>query len=104
MYKFKHISFKNGNFSATVGFCGCKCNIYLCDCEKCVIFLYYYIFRYIFLEFKDRASAEEAVKQRDNYKLDKQHTFECNIFTDFDKYEDITDEFVAPTPQPYKVR
>lgn len=59
--------------------------------------------RYIFLEFKDRAAAEEAVRQRNNYKLDKQHTFLCNVFTDFDKYEGIPEEFVAPTPQPYKV-
>ena len=55
------------------------------------------------MEFKDRASAEEAVKQRNNYKLDKQHTFLCNVFTDFDKYEDISDEFAPPVPQPYKV-
>ncbi|KAK8730659.1 hypothetical protein OTU49_007860, partial [Cherax quadricarinatus] len=57
---------------------------------------------YIFLEFKDRAAADEAVRQRNNYKLDKQHTFLCNLFTDFDKYEDIPEEFVAPVPQPYK--
>ncbi|KAK7081817.1 translation initiation factor eIF-3b like protein [Halocaridina rubra] len=57
---------------------------------------------YIFLEFKDRASAEEAVKQRNNHKLDKQHMFLCNLFTDFDKYENITEDFVPPAPQPYK--
>lgn len=59
--------------------------------------------RYIFLEFKDRSSADEAVRQRNNYKLDKQHTFQCNLFTDFDKYDNIPEEFVPPPAQPYKV-
>ncbi|KAK8406995.1 hypothetical protein O3P69_007502 [Scylla paramamosain] len=58
---------------------------------------------YIFLEFKDRAAAEEAVRQRNNYKLDKQHTFLCNLFTDFEKYDNIPEEFVAPVPEPYKI-
>lgn len=57
---------------------------------------------YIFLEFKDRQSAEEAVRQRNNYKLDKQHTFHCNMFTDFEKYDNIPEEFVPPPAQPYK--
>ncbi|XP_063595506.1 eukaryotic translation initiation factor 3 subunit B-like isoform X1 [Penaeus indicus] len=57
---------------------------------------------YIFLEFKDRSSADEAVRQRNNYKLDKQHTFQCNLFTDFDKYDNIPEEFVPPPAQPYK--
>ncbi|XP_063853306.1 T-complex protein 1 subunit alpha-like isoform X1 [Scylla paramamosain] len=59
--------------------------------------------RYICLEFKDRAAAEEAVRQRNNYKLDKQHTFLCNLFTDFEKYDNIHEEFVAPVPEPYKI-
>ncbi|XP_063853312.1 T-complex protein 1 subunit alpha-like isoform X2 [Scylla paramamosain] len=58
---------------------------------------------YICLEFKDRAAAEEAVRQRNNYKLDKQHTFLCNLFTDFEKYDNIHEEFVAPVPEPYKI-
>ncbi|KAK8373118.1 hypothetical protein O3P69_012462 [Scylla paramamosain] len=57
---------------------------------------------YIFVEFKDRAAAEEAVRQRNNYKLDKQHTFLCNLFTDFEKYDNIPEEFVTPVPEPYK--
>ncbi|XP_076055682.1 eukaryotic translation initiation factor 3 subunit b [Oratosquilla oratoria] len=57
---------------------------------------------YIFLEFKDRQCAEEAVRQLNTHKLDKQHTFQCNLFTDFDKFENIPDEFQQPKPQPYK--
>lgn len=55
------------------------------------------------MEYKDKASAEEAVRKRNNYKLDKQHRFICNLFTDFDKYSNIPEELIPPKPQPYKV-
>jgi translation initiation factor 3 subunit B len=42
-------------------------------------------FRYIFLEYASPAHAVDAVKNADGYKLDKQHTFRVNLFTDFDK-------------------
>lgn len=41
--------------------------------------------RYIFLEYAAPTQALEAVKNGDGYKLDKQHTFRVNLFTDFDK-------------------
>lgn len=41
--------------------------------------------RYIFLEYASPAHAADAVKNADGYKLDKQHTFRVNLFTDFDK-------------------
>lgn len=41
--------------------------------------------RYIFLEYAGPTQALEAVKNADGYKLDKQHTFRVNLFTDFDK-------------------
>jgi len=44
---------------------------------------------YIFLEFNNHANALEAVKQTNNYKLDKAHTFQVNLFSDFEKYEAI---------------
>lgn len=40
---------------------------------------------YIFLEYASPAHALDAVKNADGYKLDKQHTFRVNLFTDFDK-------------------
>ena len=43
-------------------------------------------FRYIFLEYASPAHALDAVKNADGYKLDKQHTFRVNLFTDFDKW------------------
>lgn len=42
--------------------------------------------RYIFLEYASPAHATDAVKSADGYKLDKQHTFRVNLFTDFDKW------------------
>ena len=56
----------------------------------------------MFLEYQSPREAEEAVKGCDGYKLDKQHTFQVNLFTDFEKYKDIPDEWVPPQPQQYK--
>nr|CAD7457743.1 unnamed protein product [Timema tahoe] len=57
---------------------------------------------YIFLEYSNPNDALEAVKLVNNHKLDKHHTFLVNLFTDFNKYEAIPDEWEAPEPQPYK--
>lgn len=38
------------------------------------------------MEYAAPTQALEAVKNADGYKLDKQHTFRVNLFTDFDKY------------------
>lgn len=42
--------------------------------------------RYIFLEYMSPTHALDAIKNADGYKLDKQHTFRVNLFTDFDKW------------------
>lgn len=41
--------------------------------------------RYVFFEFSNSISAKEAVKMTNGYKLDKQHTFDVNLLTDFEK-------------------
>ncbi|KAG8039174.1 hypothetical protein G9C98_003481 [Cotesia typhae] len=56
---------------------------------------------YIFLEYNSPLHAAAAVKATNNYKIDKQHTFKVNLFTDFKKYEQIPDNWEPPTPQPY---
>jgi len=56
---------------------------------------------YIFLEYSSPAHAADAVKCTNNHKLDKQHTFIVNLFTDFSKYEKIPDKWTPPEPQPY---
>merc|ERR1712168_1621487 len=57
---------------------------------------------YIFLEYQNNSEAQEAVKMTNGYKLDKQHTFIVNLFTDFDKYSDVPKEWTAPEPQEFK--
>merc|ERR1711868_85970 len=57
---------------------------------------------FIFLEYQNAEDAVEAVKATNGYKLDKAHTFAVNLFTDFDKYADIPDEWTPPEPKEYK--
>jgi len=57
---------------------------------------------YVFLEYASPENAKEAVATANQHKLDKQHTFLVNLFSDFSKYEDIPDEWEPPQPQPYK--
>ena len=56
---------------------------------------------YTFLEFAAHNSAIEAVKATNNYKLDKLHTFEVNMFSDFEKFENIPNEWEPPTEEQY---
>jgi len=54
----------------------------------CIIYAALFILcfcRYCFLEFQTPREAEEAVATTSGYKLDKQHTFAVNPFSDFDK-------------------
>ncbi|XP_070581351.1 eukaryotic translation initiation factor 3 subunit B-like [Ptychodera flava] len=57
---------------------------------------------YIFLEYTSPANAVDAVSHLNGYKLDKQHSFAVNLFTDFDKYANISDDWEPPKKQPYK--
>ncbi|KAF7265760.1 hypothetical protein GWI33_020840 [Rhynchophorus ferrugineus] len=57
---------------------------------------------YIFLEFSNPFHAAEAVAMADNLKIDKQHTFQVNLFTDFAKYEQIPEKWDPPQPRPYE--
>ena len=56
---------------------------------------------YTYLEFAAHNSAIEAVKATNNYKLDKLHTFEVNMFSDFEKFENIPNEWEPPTEEQY---
>jgi len=57
---------------------------------------------YMFIEYENAAAALDAVKTMDTYKFDKSHTLLVNLFTDFDKYENIPENWNTPQPQPYK--
>nr|CAB3241613.1 eukaryotic translation initiation factor 3 subunit B-like [Phallusia mammillata] len=57
---------------------------------------------YVFIEYENAPDARDAIKNMDGYKLDKSHTFRVNNFSDFDKYEHISEDWVQPEKQPFK--
>lgn len=57
---------------------------------------------YIFIEYSSPVHAAQAVALSNNFKLDKQHTFQVNLFTDFAKYEQIPVKWEPPEPQAYQ--
>lgn len=48
----------------------------------CVSFCF---FSFVFLEFSNASDAANAIKTANGYKLDKNHTFVVNSFSDLDK-------------------
>lgn len=65
-------------------------------------YFFFFLDRYIFLEYNNHLNALSAVKSTNNYKIDKSHTFKVNLFTDFKKYEDIPENWEPPIAQPFK--
>jgi len=57
---------------------------------------------YCFLEFPTHADAVEAVKATNKTKLDKNHTLLVQLFSDFEKYENIPEEWEPPQPETFK--
>ena len=57
---------------------------------------------YIFVEYGSLIYALKAVTLTNNYKLDKQHTLLVNVYTDFEKYEKISEKWEPPQSQAYK--
>jgi len=57
---------------------------------------------YVFIEYSNADQALEAVKLLNGYKFDKNHTLVVNLLTDFEKYDDILENWETPVPQPYK--
>ncbi|KAG1712168.1 Eukaryotic translation initiation factor 3 subunit B [Nymphon striatum] len=56
---------------------------------------------YAFIEFESPAVAIEAAKVTKTYKLDKNHTFQVNLVTDFNRYQDVPEDWSAPEAKPY---
>lgn len=58
---------------------------------------------YMFVEYESEISAQDAVSQLNNYRLDKSHCFKVNMFSDFEKYKELNlSSSEADTPVPYK--
>ncbi|KAI5723588.1 hypothetical protein M8J76_008431 [Diaphorina citri] len=58
---------------------------------------------YVFIEYDNPKSALEALN-KNSHKLDKQHTLLVNLFTDFEKFANIPDEWEPPKKVEYKER
>ncbi|XKL67161.1 hypothetical protein PGB90_010581 [Kerria lacca] len=56
---------------------------------------------YIFIEYNNAVSARDAVTAVNHVKLDKNYTFLVNLFTDYDKYTTIPENWEPPVPQLY---
>lgn len=56
---------------------------------------------FTFLEFSYASDAASAIKTANGYKLDKSHTFVVNSFADFDKYEDVSEDWTPPVVRPF---
>ncbi|ESN92191.1 hypothetical protein HELRODRAFT_157973 [Helobdella robusta] len=58
---------------------------------------------FIFLEFQTHQEALKAVAATDGYKLDKQHVFAVNMFSDIEKYTtNVSEKWEEPVAIPYK--
>ena len=45
--------------------------------------------------------AQTTKYQTHGYKLDKYHIFDVNMFDDFDKYMNVSNEWIPPEIKPY---
>jgi len=57
---------------------------------------------YAYFDYKNASDAKEAIRTCNGFRLDRQHTFCVNHYTDFEKYEKIADKWEEPKPKPYK--
>lgn len=57
---------------------------------------------YLFVEYDNEISAQEAVSQLNNYRLDKSHSFKVNFLDDFEKYKQLNLTKEIEGPAPYK--
>ena len=67
----------------------------------CTIAVHFCVEKSLKLPISYFQDAVEAVKATNNYKLDKSHYFTVNLFSDFEKYENIEEEWEPPKEEPY---
>ena len=56
---------------------------------------------YIFLEYAKHSEAVDAIKHLNMHKMDKNHTFQINLFSDFEKFENIPEVWEPPKEEAY---
>lgn len=57
---------------------------------------------FMFIEYKHAETAVVAIERANGHKLDKQHTFAVCALTDFQKYDNMSEDWKPPQEQPYK--
>jgi len=57
---------------------------------------------FAFIEYETPEMAAHAAVQGNNKKLDNRHKMRVNIFTDFDKFAEMTEEYVLPEKEDYQ--
>ncbi|KAI8072431.1 hypothetical protein BC940DRAFT_251856 [Gongronella butleri] len=57
---------------------------------------------YLFIEFETNEAAHAAVKNLDGHKMSKSHQLSVNKFTDVEKYNNMSDEYVEPAIAPFE--
>ena len=57
---------------------------------------------FAFIEFDDDKAAAEAVKQRNNFKLDKAHVFKVNRYPDLARFANTPEEYAEPAAPAYE--
>ncbi|GKU99920.1 hypothetical protein SLEP1_g12697 [Rubroshorea leprosula] len=56
---------------------------------------------YCFIEYSTPQEAEVAAEKTNGYKLDKAHVFVVNLFTEFEKFMRVPNEWAPPENKPY---
>lgn len=57
---------------------------------------------YIFITYENGKAASQAVRTMNNVPLDKNHTFQVTLLSDFERVTNVPTEWVPPPKQEYK--
>lgn len=59
---------------------------------------------FCFIKFQSKSEAAIAVQETNGLELTKKNIFKVNLYSDLDKFNKLTEEFVAKDPPPFKPR
>jgi len=57
---------------------------------------------FAFVEFSTPQEAKEAIQRTNGYKLDKSHVFTVHLYTEFQRFRSVTDEYQSPSVKEFK--
>ena len=59
---------------------------------------------FCFIKFSKKEEAIKAMEVTQNFQMDKKHTFKISLYSDFDTYGNMSEEYKEPTPEPFRPR